>query len=135
MAEKLVDGDFIYGLQAFVVSKELVEITSSRAKFHEEKAKQYTDRVADLLNTKADAIRKRTNHQFATSPEEDLVESVYSNSKAEAETDKLERKAKEHLEKSKYFSFLSMHVNPNKTYVLDEAALTRLEVVPNGRVW
>lgn len=96
----------IEGLKIEIGSAELGEHITTRASFHEGKAKFYTEQVTNL---KAGGIR----------------EQAMSNDPVSS----LEASAKQHRERGAFFRFMAEHLIPDETYQLDESDLGRLEIV------
>jgi uncharacterized protein (DUF849 family) len=127
--------DIIEGLVLSVKGSEIVTIAKERSTYHKEKARHYTDRVANMLTEKAGAIRNRTERELSPDDEQDTTNVAFSNTKAETVTDKYERLAKNHVDKSKYFAFVAEHLEPNTMYRLTESDLNKLEIVSSSNHW
>lgn len=118
----------IDGLKIYVSGKELSELTKKRAEYHHEKSKYYTSKVASLLRSKAGTLEKLTYGD--DDPDEEL--SHFSAQKVEPDSSRYERKAREHVEREIYFSFLASHFKTTEEYILDENDLRSLEILKIG---
>lgn len=115
--------DEILGLKFHITGDELIRLTKSRAEYHKNRSVYYSEKAAELLKKKASAILDKIAH------EEDEEVPVNYNSQAEADTQRFERKAREHLRRIKYFEFVSSHLKSDAVYVLSDSDLIGLELL------
>lgn len=115
----------IVGLKIHVKGSELAELTKVRAEYHDSRWKFYSNKAADLLRKKADAIEAKAAEE--EEDENDYASKSMSNFRM-SNTQDYQRKADDHSRKSAYFKFISTHFLPESTYVLEQSDLSTLEI-------
>lgn len=99
-------------MQVDVSSDELLKILKERKKHHDDKSAAYSKQAGELT-------------KVISAIEEDMdIGKVSNGTPAES----MERKAREHSEKARYYEFMIDHVIKNDTYRLSQEDLVRLGI-------
>ena len=110
----------IQGLKLSMTSEELKKTCGDRIKYHQEKA--------DWLGKEL----KRLEPELEKFADDAQAQGKFSNSnRVGSAFDNFKAEFARHTDRVTLFKFMSEHIIPNETYILDENDLRKLEVLPN----
>lgn len=113
----------ITGIKLQLSSTELSELAMSRVEYHGKKAEFFQSKAKEIAPAieEFDEEAQQGGKYMSGRNNDDPAQSLLS-------------KAAHHRNRATYFKFLSQHVVPNETYILDENDLKRIEVL-KGDSW
>lgn len=117
MADNGIDSEIIIGFSLDITSLELREYCEKRAEHHGKRANLYEAEAKKISDIKQ-----------GDDVETQMVSKVSNNQDPVKE---LERSAKEHRKRERFFGFASEHFAKGRVYRLNHSDLSILEIVPS----